>query len=194
MGGRITALQEQIRGFRTALNEKATQLVQNFKENGVMALNHVCDFLGVKDTMVQLKISMLSSAADMQKSMDKIDQVSQELREVSTHAKNVGRAVVGKEALAVPEPKESGFFHQMKRPYRSMKEFCTNQAEKLEKTIEGMERMEQSAERTAERRAKMRQEKQKPSIMEKLQGLKGQQQSQAKAAAVDKSKKQENVR
>lgn len=75
-----------------------------------------------------------------------------------------------------------------------MKEFCTNQAEKLEKTIEGMERMEQSAERTAERRAKMRQEKQKPSIMEKLQGLKGQQQSQAKAAAVDKSKKQENMR
>lgn len=91
MGGRITALQEQIRGFRTALNEKATQLVQNFKENGVMALNHVCDFLGVKDTMVQLKISMLSSAADMQKSMDKIDQVSQELREVSTPRKKRGQ-------------------------------------------------------------------------------------------------------
>lgn len=198
MGERLASWQEQMRGWRVALNEKATQLVQNFKERGVEALDHVCGFLGVKDTMTQMRESLLAHAEQMQGSMDKIDKVSRELRGASTHAKNVGRAMMGKEALEVPEAKESGFFHQMKRPYQSMKNFCVKQAEKLEKGIAGMEQMERLADHSMEKRmeqkAERKQEGKKPSIMEKLQDLKEKQESQMKTAPMEeKAKAQENA-
>lgn len=117
--GQANHLQEQIHGMKTRLNEKAAQLVQNFKDQGVTALNHVCEFLGVKESLTQIRESLLQSAKEMQSSMDKIDQVAGELRATTTHAKNVGRAMVGKEAQEVAQPKEGGFFYQMKRPYHS---------------------------------------------------------------------------
>lgn len=193
MGERIADLQEQVKDWRVALNEKAAQLVQNFKERGTVALNSVCEFLGLKDTMTQIKESLLSNAMQMQDSMDKIDKVGQELREVSTHAKNVGRAMTGKEVLAVPEPKEGGFFYQMKRPYQSMKNFCVNQAIKLEKAIDGLEQMEQRSQQAVQKRMESR-EKQKPSIMDKLQDLKEKQESQSKSVPItEKAKTQENA-
>lgn len=186
----VESMQEQIREWRVALNEKATQLVQNFKERGVEALNNVCGFLGIKDILIQSKETMLLRAEQMQGSMDKIDKVSQELREASTHAKNVGRAIAGKEAKEVPEAKESGFFHQMKRPYQSLKNFCEKQAEKLEKGIAKMECMEQAADQSIQKRM----EQKKPSIMGKLQDLKEKQESQTKAAPMaEKAKTKENA-
>lgn len=50
--GQANHLQEQIHGMKTRLNEKAAQLVQNFKDQGVTALNHVCEFLGVKESLL----------------------------------------------------------------------------------------------------------------------------------------------
>lgn len=198
MGERVASLQEQMKEWRVDLNQKATQLVQNFKERGVEALNNVCGFLGIKDTLMQMRESLTTHAQQMQGSMDKIDQVSQELREASTHVKNVGRAMAGKEAQKSPEAKESGFFYQMKRPYQSMKNFCEKQAEKLSKGIESLERMEQSADqsiaRRIERKAPQKQDVKKTSIMEKLQDLKEKQESQAKAAPItEKAKTQENA-
>lgn len=186
----VESMREQIREWRVALNEKATQLVQNFKERGIEALNDVCGFLGIKDILIQSKETMLLRAEQMQESMDKIDKVSQELREASTHTKNVGRTIAGKEAKEVPEAKESGFFHQMKRPYQSLKNFCEKQAEKLEKGIAKMERMEQTADQSVQKRM----EQKKPSIMEKLQDLKEKQESQTKAAPMaEKAKTKENA-
>ncbi len=103
-------LQEQIHSMKTRLNEKAAQLVQNFKDQGVTALNHVCEFLGVKENLTQMRESLLQSAKEMQGSMDKIDQVAGELRAATTHVKNVGRAIVGKkEAQEVAQPKREDF-------------------------------------------------------------------------------------
>lgn len=68
--GQANHLQEQIHGMKTRLNEKAAQLVQNFKDQGVTALNHVCEFLGVKESLTQIRESLLQSAKEMQSSMD----------------------------------------------------------------------------------------------------------------------------
>lgn len=189
-------LRGQLHEMRTNLNEKAAQLVQNFKEHGVAALNHVCEFLGVKETLTQLHDSFMQTAESMQGSMDKIDRVSQELRETATHAKNAGRALTGKAALEIPQPKEAGFFHHMKRPYRSMQDFCLKNAGKLEKDIAKLALLEQRVGRmNRENNTKVPVKmdcKENPSIMDKLDFLQKVQGNRAKAAPVtDKSKKQE---
>lgn len=190
---KLTALQEQIQTIRTNLNEKASQLLENVRDSGAVALNHVCEFLGIKDSMKQLKESFEQNSADMQGSMDKIDSVSRELRETTTHAGNIGRAMMGKELKEVPQAKESGFFHTMKKPYQSMKNVCDKQTAKLEKAIARMEKLEQSAEKVTEKRAEAKKEaKEKPSIMQKLQKFKeGQDSKEKPEPVVAKAKKQE---
>lgn len=195
--GQANHLQEQIHSMKTRLNEKATQLVQNFKDQGVTALNHVCEFLGVKEGLTQIRESLLQSAKEMQSSMDKIDQVAGELRAATTHAKNVGRAMVGKEAQEVVQPKEGGFFYQMKRPYQAMKDFCLKNAGKIEKDIHKIENLEQRVGKIADGKKaagveKLSDKQEKPSIMEKLQSMKEKQIGQQKTAPmVETAKKQE---
>lgn len=190
-------LQEQIHSMKTRLNEKAAQLVQNFKDQGVTALNHVCEFLGVKENLTQMRESLLQSAKEMQGSMDKIDQVAGELRAATTHVKNVGRAIVGKEAQEVAQPKEGGFFYQMKRPYRAMQDFCLKNAGKIEKDIHKIENLEQRVEKIADGKKaagveKLPDKQEKSSIMEKLQSMKEKQAGQQKTAPmVETAKKQE---
>lgn len=195
--GQANHLQEQIHGMKTRLNEKAAQLVQNFKDQGVTALNHVCEFLGVKESLTQIRESLLQSAKEMQSSMDKIDQVAGELRATTTHAKNVGRAMVGKEAQEVAQPKEGGFFYQMKRPYQAMKDFCLKNAGKIEKDIHKIENLEQRVEKIADGKKaasveKLPDKQEKSSIMEKLQSMKEKQAGQQKTAPMaETAKKQE---
>lgn len=190
-------LQEQIHSMKTRLNEKAAQLVQNFKDQGVTALNHVCEFLGVKENLTQMRESLLQSAKEMQGSMDKIDQVAGELRAATTHVKNVGRAIVGKEAQEVAQPKGGGFFYQMKRPYRAMQDFCLKNAGKIEKDIHKIENLEQRVEKIADGKKaagveKLPDKQEKSSIMEKLQSMKEKQAGQQKTAPmVETAKKQE---
>lgn len=189
-------LREQLQEMQANLNSKAVQLVQNFKEHGVSALNHVCEFLGVKEKLTQLHDSFVRTAQDMQDSMNKIDRVSQELRETATHARNAGRALSGKEALEAPQQKETGFFHHMKRPYKSMQNFCLSKADKLEKDIAKLVLLEQMDGRTSrENNKKVSAEKyvkEKPAIMDKLEFLKKAQGDQAKTGpAAEKAKKQE---
>lgn len=183
--------------MKTRLNEKAAQLVQNFKDQGVTALNHVCEFLGVKENLTQMRESLLQSAKEMQGSMDKIDQVAGELRAATTHVKNVGRAIVGKEAQEVAQPKEGGFFYQMKRPYHAMQDFCLKNAGKIEKDIHKIENLEQRVEKIADGKKaagveKLPDKQEKSSIMEKLQSMKEKQAGQQKTAPMaEMAKKQE---
>ena len=161
------------------------------------ALNHVCEFLGVKESLTQIRESLLQSAKEMQSSMDKIDQVAGELRATTTHAKNVGRAMVGKEAQEVAQPKEGGFFYQMKRPYQAMKDFCLKNAGKIEKDIHKIENLEQRVEKIADGKKaasveKLPDKQEKSSIMEKLQSMKEKQAGQQKTAPMaETAKKQE---
>ena len=157
----IGSMKEQFAIMRSELNAKAAKLVENFKENGIAALNHVCEFLGIKDSMEKLKASFEQSSSDMQGSIDKIDAVSAELREVGNHVKNVGRAIVGKELKETPEAKQTGFFHHMKKPYQRMKNVYEKGIAGLDKAISKMEKLEQH----------------KPSIMGKLQKLKNEQET-----------------
>lgn len=192
LSSRVSAMGQKLQDMRAILNTKAGQVVRRFKEHGVIALNQVCETMGIQDMMRSLKEDLEHTAADMQTSIDKIDKVSQELRETATHTKNIARALSGKEALATPEQKESGFFYQVKRPYQGMKRFCLKKAGQIGQGIEKLERLEQNAGNIKEGREQAKKQEKKPSIMEKLNSY--QKEQAAKAQAVAQNKKKENVR
>lgn len=196
--GQVAHLQEQMDSMKMRINEKAAQLVQNFKDQGVAALHHVCEFLGIKESLIQMRESMLQSAKDMQASMDQIDKVAGELRAATTHVKNAGRAAAGKSIQEVPQPKERGFFYQMKRPYQAMQNFCMKNVQKLDKDIGKLTMLKQQVENIKDRKAgkedKPQEKEEKTSIMEKLQVMKAKQEAKEKTAPVTvKTAKQETA-
>lgn len=180
---KLATIQEKITVLKHNLNEKAAQVVTSFKQKGISALHNVCDFLGIKEAMIEIRADLMESAVDMQKSMDKIDLVSSELREVITHAKNVGKALVGKEISSVPQAKAKGFFYSLKQPYLSMKGFCEKGIIKMERGIAKMEALEKAAGKSSQK---------KPSIKEKMEEMKKRQESkETKEPSMSNTKKQE---
>lgn len=147
---KISVRQGQLKELMADINEKAALAVQSFKEHGVSALNHVCEFLGIKEKLLQMRMSLLENAQEMQAAMDRIDKAGREFQKAVSHAKNIGRAMSGKELAEAPEQKEKGLFHMMKQVCLRRKDACTIKAAKLGKFISGLEQLEKSAEKSKE--------------------------------------------
>lgn len=173
---KISVRQGQLKELKADLNEKAALAVQSFKEHGVSALNHVCEFLGIKEKLLQMRLSLLENAQEMQAAMDRIDKAGREFQKAVSHAKNIGRAMSGKELAEAPEQKEKGLFHMMKQVCLRRKDTCTIKAAKLGKFISGLEQLEKSA------------EKSKESVISRLQEHKDRQNGQTAAQEEVKAK------
>ena len=140
-------VQKQYQQFQTMgkqISEKAGILVQKFKEVGIKALNNVCEFLGIKESLVKLKDMAQSNAVEMQNSIDKIDKIGFEVKSAVTHAKNAGRAIVGKEMIDSSTVEQFKIFEKLKVPYQQKKEKFDVQVEKLSNAIEKFENLEQT--------------------------------------------------
>lgn len=137
----VSKFQNQIKEMKQSLNNQATQLIEKFEKHGVKALNNVCEFLGIKEAMINIKESLNSCSQDMEKSIDKIDKVKNEFKEATTHVKNVGRVLVGKD-VKEPETSQKGFFERIKVPYQGVKKICDITSKGLEKSISKLDELE----------------------------------------------------
>ncbi len=167
---KVSVQQKQLNELKTDINGRAALAVQSFKAHGVSALNHVCELLGIKEKLLQMRMSLLQNAQEMQAAMDKIDTMSQEFQKAVHHTKNMGRAMKGKELQDAPGQKENKFFHMMKQRCQRRKNDYTIKAAKLGKFISGLERLEKSA------------EKGKESVISKLQEHQERQKEKARSA------------
>lgn len=144
-----------------SLNEGAKRIVEKFKEIGIKALDNVCKFLGIKEKLVELRDCARSSETAMKNAIEKIEKVEYELGATTLHAKNVLRALSGKEALSPEEGKKSRFFETIKSPYRKQQRKYARRYEKLSHAINKFGSLEKAA-------SVYRDSKNRDSIKEKL--------------------------
>lgn len=164
--GSVEKLKDEINLIKLELNEKAGQIIKEFKELGVSALNSVCEKLGVRQILMNLKDMLLAHAADMQKSIDKIDLARKEITETTTHAKNVMSALRGSELKESPELKSAGLLYELKQPCLALKYLDVKYAVKLENTIASIDRIGHAAEKSERSKAD------RPSVLNRLNSLK----------------------
>lgn len=138
---------QQFQDMKKQICEKADILVQKFKETGVKALNNVCGFLGIKESLIKLKDMAQSNVVSMQNSIDKIDRIGFEVKSAATHIKNAGRAITGKEMVDSSTVAQFKIFEKLKVLYQQKKEGFTAQVEKLSNAIEKFENLEKTAEK-----------------------------------------------
>lgn len=193
---RLHMVHDRLSIMKVRIAEGAKEAVENFRHMGVAALGKAVSVLGIKRALEDVKIDLDSSAADMQKSIERIEAVGSELRSVGGHVKNIARAVAGKEQQAVDGGREGRFQAAVLAPMRREKAMLDRLCSMVSAAISSVERLEQAAgrgrrtEKAAQQETrtetsgeKQAEQKQAGSREEKHSVLKTLQEKKAEAAA-----------
>lgn len=148
--GRLHAVQERLASVRNRIVERAKEAVEGFKHMGVAALDKAVSGLGIKRALEAVQNELDSSILDMNKSIEKIESIGNELRSVGGHVKNIARAVAGKERQAVVGGGEGRFQAAVLAPMRMEKSMLYRLRNSVLAAIGGVERLEQAAGRGKE--------------------------------------------
>ena len=148
MRQRLAALKQNIvEGCKNALTE--------FKAHGASALDGIARFFHIKPALESMRSSMDASIRTDDKAIAKIEAFSAEYHEAGRHLKNMGRALRSKEA--VQEAKGVGRLAKtIQAPYRAERACMVAAKKCVEKALDSLTRLEQSAQR-------------KPSVLKTMQ-------------------------
>ena len=165
MRNAIIAAQDHALKFRDNLSQLKQSIVEGckrsisaFKEQGISALSNVARFFKIKPILETMRNDLDRTIQTDNKAIAKIEAISTEYHKAGRHLKNIGRAIIGKEAIAEVKPigKVAKAFLAPSYAERSC---CMAMKKHVESAIDSLTRLE---ERTTER---------KPSIQKTLQTL-----------------------
>jgi len=203
MQGIAANLENKVQWMRGTLNglweriaNCARSAVEDFKENGVAALDKAVAALGVKNTLGVLQEHISGMIDGTKRDIEKVENLGHELRSAGGHLKNAGRAMTGKETQAVDGGQEGRFQSVVLAPMRTVRKMLSSMNNATLAAIGGVEHLEQTAEAAREHQAERAAQKpgkrleKKPSVRQALR------RNQAEIAdkpapTPDKEKKQE---
>ena len=190
----VNKLQAEIQAIQTQLNELKEKLinaaknaVQSFKEKGQAALNGILKFFNIKK---ELQATVKSAGAVIEscnKSIAKIERISNEYHAAGLHTRNMGRAMVGKEAV-VDQKSKGKLAKALQAMVRFRKNFSAGLKKKCEAALARLENLEKTVQGNRERAAERKAAK-KPSLMNRMDDHK--KNDVPAQQAPDKSKKHE---
>lgn len=156
------------------MTDKIRKTLAAVKQHGISALNKAADFLGVKKALAEMKGNVQDAIASTQSSIDRINAVGSELHALNEHAKNLGRALTGKERKELTQRNEDkGVLAAVAKPLKRHKATLEGMEKNIDRAMARVERLEQAA-------AKGR-EKEKPSIREEIKAAAKPEQPKKKA-------------
>lgn len=160
--------QEQIRTIKDSIIQGATQLLANFKQSGISALDKAVSILGVKEALNVIRADLSKSIIDINKSIKNVETIGQELRSANHHLKNVGRVATGKEQQEIDGSKAGQVSATILAPLHACQKLLTSMENATLSAIDRVEHLEQAAgngrDQTAER----------PSIRKEIETIKAQ--------------------
>lgn len=149
--GSVQNQYKQFQDMRKQMNAKAGTLIQKFKEIGIKALSNVCKFLGIKENLIKMRDAARSNAAEAKSIIEKVDSIGNEVKKTGVHLRNIGRAAAGKE-LIDPEAKEQlKIFRSLKSHYEKNLNIFEKRTERLNASIEKVDKLEKAADRVSVR-------------------------------------------
>jgi len=160
MQGQVLDLRDKLAELKQNVIDGCKNAVAAFKEKGIFALRSIADFFKLRPGLEALRDNLNKSIKLDERAIAKIEAVSAEYHEAGRHLKNMGRALIGKEA--VTEAKAPGrLAAAIAAPYRAERTCLVAARRHVTAVIGAVARLEQTAER-------------KPPIMETIQKLNAQ--------------------
>ena len=177
---KVEQAKDQLGHIRTSLSDMVKQTLAAVKQHGISALNKAADFMGIKAALNDMRDNLNASISDTQKSIDRIIAVGSELHALNEHGKNLGRALIGKEAAELTQRNEDkGVLAAIAKPLKKSKAMLEGMEKGVTRALQSIDRLEKAAARGKE---------EKPSVRE---GLKAAKQQESKEKPPTPSKKHE---
>ena len=167
------AMEDSISDMRNRLSELKNKIIEgcqnilsDFKKRGVVALNGLTHFLGLRPLMEGLRETADKSIQTSNRAISRVESFSAEFHETGRHLKNMSRVLRGRDLseAAKESGKIAGALKAAIRTERSCVSAIRNGAEK---SLQSLEQLERSAQRPSVLKA-MRYQKMRPGT-EKVQ-------------------------
>ena len=143
---KVSQLRVQIDALKEIIIEGCKQALADFKQRGTAALDGVARFFHLREGLEGVKETIQAGIATDEKALAKIEAVSAEYHEAGRHLKNVGRALMGKEA--VQEAKAVGKLAKtVQAPYRAERACYLAARNSLDEAVSSLDRLEKAAEK-----------------------------------------------
>ena len=143
---RILALRNSLAELKAGIIEGCKNTLAAVKEQGISALDNAARFFHIKPGLEALRNNINEGIKADEKAISRIEAVSAEYHEAGRHVKNIGRALMGKEA--VQEAKAVGKLAKtVQAPYRAERACFLAARKGLDKAVAGLDRLEHAAEK-----------------------------------------------
>jgi len=142
----VATLRERLAELKGAVIEGCKNTLAAVKERGIGALDSAARFFHVKPGLESLRNTINDGIKADEKAISRIEAVSAEYHEAGRHLKNIGRALMGKEA--VQEAKAVGKLAKtVQAPYRAERACYLAARNSLDKAVASLDRLEKAAEK-----------------------------------------------
>ena len=182
----IKLMQEELNAIKEKLIDGAKNAVRSFKEHGIAALNGILKLFRVNK---ELKAAIDRSAATIEscnKSIAKIEAISNEYHAMGTHTRNIRAALFGKE-MPVQEQKDNGRLSKaLQGLVRFRKKLAEGMKKRCEDSLVKMENLDKTVQMNRTNAVKRKASK-KPSIIGEIENY----QAPARTALAKDRKKEE---
>lgn len=155
MQGQVLDLRDKLAELKQSVIDGCKNAAIAFKETGISALDNVGRFFKVRPILEAMRDTLTKNIQYDDKAIAKIEAISTEYHQAGRHLKNMGRAMLGREAAQ--EVKQPGKLAAViSSPFRAERSHFSSMKSHVEKSLNTLARLE---ERAAEK---------KPSIREAL--------------------------
>jgi len=144
MQGQVLDLRDKLAELKQNIIDGCKNAVTAFKENGITALDNIARFFKVKPLLEAMRGELDKNIRFDDKAIAKIEAISAEYHEAGRHLKNMGRALLGKEAIHEAKP-PGKLTKAMLAPYRAERSCLSAMKKSVEAAIGNFARLEDRA-------------------------------------------------
>jgi len=145
------AVRQRVTGLRNALTQRRRQIasgcktaVTAFQSGGVVALNNIAQFFRFKPMLESMYRTLDKHIRFDNKAIAQIEAACTEYHEAGRHVANIGRAILGKEALSEPKP-IGRVAKSMVAPFHAARSCFTKMQQHTEAALGGLTQLETQA-------------------------------------------------
>ena len=149
----LKKLKNQLNLIKHKFATTAQNVVDAIKEKGVSALDKTSEFMSLKENLTVLNTGIRNNISQVNKNINTINSMTQELNAATKHIKNIGRAMTGKERDGDMAQASAN----MVKPLQAVKKMLVAMERKSANSVEKIEALSKRAGR-----------EQRPSVLKQL--------------------------
>lgn len=144
MQGQVLDLRDKLSELKKTVIEGCKSAVTEFKEKGIAALDNIARFFKVRPILEAMRDTLTQNIQYDDKAIARIEVISTEYHQAGRHLKNMGRAMLGKEAMQEIKP-PGKLAAVISAPFRAERSHFAAMKKSVEAAISNLSRLEERA-------------------------------------------------